>query len=92
MIKLKFYSDVDLRLWKDYNENNLKRVSKMERRRGKRAFFERKRVGTEIAVIISIRKTQERREPILNRTKKEWKTTQQTKKLPGGVYLFPAFW
>ena len=35
LIKLKFYSDVDLRLWKDYNENNLKRVSKMERRRGK---------------------------------------------------------
>lgn len=35
LIKLKFYSDVDLRLWKDYNENNLKWVSKMERRRGK---------------------------------------------------------
>ena len=39
-----------------------------------------------------LRKNQERREPIFNRTKKEWKTTQQTKKLPGGVYLFPAFW
>lgn len=33
LIKLKNFSDVDLRVGEDYNEDNLKRVSNEERRR-----------------------------------------------------------